>query len=249
MGSMRSLEAKKSKDSGVALVITLLLLSVITFLAIAFLAMTDRDKKAVTATLDVDTARSMSDAALARAQTEIVAQMMAQRDILSYDYTASHNYINPVRLQYWPWHCGRNQRQLRLLLAAQLNPNWAQNIGNLFYDPRPPVFVMTNGNLAAPSNDFRFWVDINRNGRFETNGYQLLLDQTGYPVVPNVTNFNNGEPEWIGVLKYPEYIHSPTNPFIGRYAFMALPIGKTLDLNFIHNYAKLVISGLAQYAI
>jgi hypothetical protein len=64
-----------------------------------------------------------------------------------------------------------------------------------------------------------------------------LLDQNGQPV-PNVTNFNNGEPEWIGVLKYPEYVHSPTNPFIGRYAFMALPIGKTLDLNFIHNYSR-----------
>jgi hypothetical protein len=100
---------------------------------------------------------------------------------------------------------------------------------------------MTNGNLTQPSYDFRFWVDINRNGRFETNGYQPALYPDGSQV-PNVTNFNNGEPEWIGVLKYPETNHSPTNPFIGRYAFMALPIGKTLDLNFIHNYSKYVLS-------
>jgi hypothetical protein len=88
-------------------------------------------------------------------------------------------------------------------------------------------------------------VDINRNGRFETNGYLPALNGNGSWVPlngssgpPFVTNFNNGEPEWIGVLKYPEYVHSPTNSFIGRYAFMALPIGKTLDLNFIHNYSK-----------
>jgi hypothetical protein len=239
-------------NSAVALVITLLMLSVITFLAIAFLAMTNRDKKAVTASLDVDTARSMSDAALARAQTEIIAQMMAQEDILSYDYTASHNYITPLTLPSFnitPGTVNTSNVNYDYFGVAGLTTanaaSWAQNIGNLFYDPRPPVFVMTNGNLAQPSNDFRFWVDINRNGRFETNGYQPLLDGNGNKVPltgpPFVTNFNNGEPEWIGVLKYPEYVHSPTNPFIGRYAFMALPIGKTLDLNFIHNYSRYTV--------
>jgi hypothetical protein len=219
-------------------VITLLFLSVITFLAIAFLSMTRRDRSAVTATLDVDTARSMSDAALARAQTEIIAQMMAQGDVLSYDYTASHNYITPAPL-FNANETTYNANNVNYdVLGGSTNPNWARNIGNLFFDPRPPVFVMTNGNLAQPSNDFRFWVDINRNGQFESNGYVQMLDGTGTFFNPSVTNFYNGEPEWIGVLKYPEYAHSPTNPFIGRYAFMALPIGKTLDLNFIHNYSK-----------
>jgi len=60
--------------------------------------MTKRDRSAVTATLDVDTARSMSDAGLARAQASLMAQMMTAKDILSYDYTASHNFINPVGL-------------------------------------------------------------------------------------------------------------------------------------------------------
>jgi hypothetical protein len=234
------------KESAVALVITLLMLAVITFLAIAFLSMTNRDRKAVTATLDVDTARSMSDAALARAQTEIIARMMAQTDVLSYDYTASHNYISASNFATGENFYDANNVNYDWFYTngSAINAQyWAQNIGNLFYDPRPPVFVMTNGNLANPQYDFRFWVDINRNGRFETNGNQLLLDHTGSPVVPNVINFNNGEPEWIGVLKYPEYAHSPTNPFIGRYAFMALPIGKTLDMNYIDNYAKFASSG------
>ncbi|MFM2082980.1 MAG: hypothetical protein RL380_1671, partial [Verrucomicrobiota bacterium] len=42
----------------------------------------------------------------------------------------------------------------------------------------------------------------------------------------------------IGVLERPELPHSSTNKFIARYAYIALPVGKTLDLNFIHNYAS-----------
>jgi hypothetical protein len=231
------------------------MLSVITFLAVAFLAMTNRDRSAVSATLDVANSRAMSDAALARAQTEIIGQMMGRTDILSYDYMASHNYFNPFGFN--PGIADATNVNYDYFLNASgtfntTNPGWAQNIGNLFYDPRPPVFVMTNGNLAAPQYDFRFWVDVNRNGRFETNGYQPLLNESGnwVPVngssgPPFITNFVNGEPEWIGVLKYPEYVHSPTNPFIGRYAYMVLPIGKTLDLNYIHNYAKYVYNNLS----
>ena len=242
--------AKKTRESAVALVITLLMLSVITFLAIAFLAMTKRDRSAVTATLDVDTARSMSDAGLARAQASLMAQMMTAKDILSYDYTASHNFINPVGFS--PGNGYFNNVNYDVLsngpaFNPQSDPNWAQdwaqNINNLFYDPRPPVFVMTNGNLTQPANDFRYWVDINRNGKFESNGLVQMLD-TGGNIIPGYVAAFNGEPEWIGVLRYPETNHSSSNQFIGRYAFMALPIGKTLDFNYIHNYSQYASGGV-----
>ncbi len=114
---------------------------------------------------------------------------------------------------------------------------WAQNIANLYYDPRPPVFVLTNP-AAYPTNyDFRFWVDINRNGRFETNGYQPTNNEAN--VFPGGYSSLNGEPEFIGVLKNPLQHHSSSNQFIGRYAYMVLPIGKTLDLNYINNWLKL----------
>ena len=241
-GSTESRPTLSKKESAVALVITLLMLSVITFLAIAFLAMTKRDRSAVTATLDIDTAKSMSAAALARAQAGIIAQIMAQKDVLSYDYSTSHNYINPGGFT------SGNQNFTNVnydFLAsngksygASDPQDWAQNIGNLFYDPRPPVFVMTNGNLAQPANDFRYWVDLNRNGYFESNGLVQMLDNNGK--FNGSAGLVNGEPEWIGVLKYPGTNHSQSNPFIGRYAFMALPIGKTLDFNYIHNDAKYV---------
>ena len=97
-------------ERGVALVVTLLMLSVITFLAIAFLAMTQRDRAAVTSTMDVDGARNMSDAAFSRAQAEIVAQMSARGDVLSYDYMVSRNHINAKRL-----HEQRHQSDRRKL--------------------------------------------------------------------------------------------------------------------------------------
>ncbi len=230
-------------ERAVALVITLLMLSVITFLAIAFLAMTKRDRSAVTATLDIDTARAMSDAALARAQAGIIAQMMAQKDVLSYDYSTSHNFISPVAFISGNANFNNVNYDSFLTNSGYTAQDWAQNIGNLFYDPRPPVFVMNNGNLGQPTYDFRFWVDINRNGRFETNGLVQDILPSG-AANTGVFDLVNGEPEWIGVLKYPETNHSQSNPFIGRYAFMALPIGKTLDFNYIHNYSKYAAGGV-----
>ncbi len=62
---------------------------------------------------------------------------------------------------------------------------------------------------------------------------------TNDPISGNpVTNFMTGDPEWIGILDHPDLRHSSSNFFIGRYAYIALPIGNTLDFNFIHNQAK-----------
>ena len=119
--------------------------------------------------------------------------------------------------------------------------DWAQNIANLFYDPRPPVFIKTNANTNLPA-DFRFWVDLNRNGKFETNGYLPVIASNGRCQMAS-SNYFNGEPEWIGVLQYPGIPHSATNRYIGRYAYVVLPIGKTLDFNYIHNYSKDVLRG------
>ncbi|HEY3863759.1 MAG TPA: hypothetical protein VGO59_17930 [Verrucomicrobiae bacterium] len=228
---------------GIALVITLLMLSVITFLAITFLYMSRRNQAAVTTSLDSGTARGMSDAGLARAQAEILAQMSAHGDPLDYDYGVSTSYRNPngftanegsndpVDVDYNSFTNGSP------LMGGNFALNWAQNIANLQYDPEPPVFVDINRNHFPPTNyDFRFWVDVNRNGRFETNGYQPLVNDNG--LYAGSYGFMNGEPEFIGVLRNPLFPHSSGNPFIGRYAYMILPVGKELDINYIHNFLK-----------
>lgn len=168
------------REDGIALVITLLMLSVITFLTVAFLAMTRRDRAAATATVNVNSARAMSDAALARAQAEIISRMMAQTDWLSYDYSVSRNYLRQngfilgssgVTNVNYDFYAGPSAEQPGLPMSSTRGggADWAQNIANLYYDPRP-VFVITNPAFSTNS-DFRFWVDVNRNGRFETNGY------------------------------------------------------------------------------
>jgi hypothetical protein len=243
---VRSLFNLRRRLDGIALVITLLMLSVITFLAIAFLAMSRRNQSSVNAGLDTTTAQTMSQAAQARAMGEIMGQILASGDALQYDYMVSRNAINPAGFYasekgvYNPTNV--NYDRLYSPSGAYLpfnnatNPvGWVQNIANLIYDPRPPVFVVTN--QAYPTNyDFRFWVDLNRNGRFETNGYQsTFADEAQHFGSPAVLN---GEPEWIGMLRNPLQHHSSTNPFVGRYAYLVLPIGKELDLNYIHNFLK-----------
>jgi hypothetical protein len=224
------------RNNAVALVITLLMLSVITFLTIAFLALSQRNQSAVSATLDQANARAASEAALARAQTEIVAQMLAHGDALYYDYMVSRNYVSPSNFDvnenaYDPNNVNYDSFRTNNLSSA----NYAQMIANLWYDPRPPVFVITN--QALPNNyDFRFWVDINRNGRFETNGYQPTVYDNGLPT--GYYGYYNGEPEFIGVLKNPLYPPSSSNQFVSRYAYLVLPIGKELDINYIHNFLK-----------
>ena len=98
--------------------------------------------------------------------------------------------------------------------------------------PRPPVFVSTNL-TGYRTNEFRYWLDLNRNGLFEPTGY--VQDQGAFVYG---TNFYVGDPQWIGVLEHPDRPHSETNRFVGRYAFVVQPVGKDLDLNYIHNSAK-----------
>jgi len=235
---------------GIALVVTLLMLSVITFLAVSFLVLTRAQRTTATVVLDEAGARTMSEAALARAQAEIIARMQMspgviqgmQGDFLNYGYMESATYYSPNFTNGSASLFNVNYDGA----AATGDPTQvAQNIANLEYDPRPPVFIQTN--LSLPNNlDFRFYIDINRNGRFETNGLQPVLDANGAPVSANnlpayfpFTNYYfNGEPEWIGVLEYPNAPHSATNRFIGRYAYLVLPTGMTPDFNFIHNYSK-----------
>src|ERR1035437_6592216 len=62
---------------GVALVITLILLSVVTFMAITFLALSRRERSAVTTVTDTASARLAADAALANAEAQVIANVLA----------------------------------------------------------------------------------------------------------------------------------------------------------------------------
>ena len=231
--------APRPSERGVALVITLVLLSVITFMAVTFLVVSRSQHGAVSIETDQQIARMAADTARERAIAELLAPIMTWNNEFNYGLLVSTNYISTV---------GYDQT-LPLGTVYPINVNYdytiagapltlnqqLQNLANLLYNPRPPVFIVTNA-AAARSNEFRFFVDLNRNGAFDPSGFMPLTNGLGL----RTGNMGSliGDPQWIGGLQRPEFAHSATNLFTHRYAYLVVPAGQTLDLNTIHNYAK-----------
>jgi len=232
-------------ERGIALIVTLILLSVITFLAVAFLFLARRERGAVANTVEQSVARLAAEAAVERARAELLAQMLGTTNRFAYDLRVSTNFINPPG--FIPGNTFLTNVNYDYANGAPVAGNdFLQNLANLYYSPRPPVFVRTNRTQANAPLDFRFWLDLNRNGVFDTNGplpefdrlgnFVLITDTNGN-LVPVTNNFV-GDPEWIGILDRTDRPHGPNNRFVSRFAWIAVPSGKTLDLNAIHNQAK-----------
>jgi hypothetical protein len=252
---------KSQTQRGVALVITLVMLSVVTLMAVTFLAISRREKSAVAVAGYQTTSKLMADTAVAEAEADIVARMLAHHTLLDYDFRVSTNLWAPSGFNTAQTGDLPNFTNVNYLFPEG-NPNGslteeqrARALGNLMFLPRAPVFVPRRG-PSGSTLDFPFYLDLNRNGRYDTNGYLPALDAQGQPVLaPDeqgrprpLTNHCVGDPEWIGVLEHPDAPHSGTNRFIGRYAYLVLPAGKSLDLNFMHNNAaRRTLGGLAYY--
>ncbi len=238
------MKLRRHSSSGVALVITLILLSVITFLAVTFLAVSRNERRSVTTTTDQNLAKYATEGGFERAKVEVIAPILANTNPFAFGLLVSTNYINPAGYQ-----TGKDGYTNVSYSDPNGNPitgnDFLRNQANLFYNPRPPVYIITNRNGYA---DFRYYLDLNRNGRYDTNGYTLALGPTGRYLHPNgtednnpvngITNYYTGDPEWIGILERPDLPHSSTNFFRARYAYIVVPAGKTLDLNYIHNQAS-----------
>ncbi len=216
-----------------ALVITLILLSVTLVMAIAFLAISRRERGSVTTETDTTTAKLAADSALAQAEARIVSQILITTNPYVQGLLVSTNYYNVNGFT-------NNSSDLLNVNYNYVNnrggpfttpDQFDQNIANLYYNPRPPVYY---------SNDFRFYLDLNRNGRFDTNGvvtnFDMALNDLG------TTSLQVGDPEWIGVLEHPDQPHGPNNQFIARYCFIAVP-ADTLDINDIHNQSINALNG------
>jgi hypothetical protein len=225
-------------ERGIALVITLILLSVTLVMALAFLAVSRRERNSVTTAADTTTARLATDTALAAAQAQIMANVLAT-NAAAYDYglLVSTNYINPLGFDPNSGNpTNVNYDHLINNGGALTTPDERnQNIADLWLLPRAPVFINTNDGSPL---DFRFFLDLNRNGEFDANNDATNYDSAGNPVLVNgnpLLTSQPGDPEWIGVLEHPDQPHGPDNPFVARYAFIAQPVGNALDLNYIHN--------------
>lgn len=231
-----------SRPRGVALVITLIMLSVILVITFALLAVSRRERSSVTTGQHLIDAEYMANAALERAKATVAAQILGRTNMMAggFGRPIYSPEINPDPKSLTPLDARMGGD---LLVSVAASTNWPdpgqylQYLTNLQFDASPPVFVQTNRNDSRAPLDSRHFVDLNRNGLFESNGFFALFDSNEQKVGTN-RFFHSGDPEWIGVLAQPGHHHSPTNRFIGRYAFMVLPAGRTLDLNAIHNSSK-----------
>ncbi len=230
----RSAVRRSPAERGIALVITLILLSVTLVMALAFLALGRREREAVATGTDATQARLAADSALAAAQAQLVANIFATSNSYNYGLFVSTNYITPNGFNTLLGYSTNNNVNYyypngNFLVGADL----AQNIGNLQILPRVPVFPGTNG-------EFRYFLDLNRNGRFDTNGFiaEWITNASGQLVTNGNFVFEVGDPEWVGILERPDMTHSPINKFTSRYAFAAMPADEGLDINAIHNQAK-----------
>jgi hypothetical protein len=216
-----------ASERGIALVITLILLSVTLVMAIAFLTISRHERGSVTTETQAATARFAADSALANAQAQIIANIFATKNPYNYGLLVSTNYINSFGFVNNDANFTNVNYDFVAGGGTYTPDDFLQNLANLFYSPRPPVYIT---NSLTGATDFRFYLDLNRNG-YDTNG-----------LVPNFPDTNLvtevGDPEWIGVLERPDTAHGPNNKFLSRYAFIAIPVGEGLDLNAIHNQTR-----------
>jgi len=262
IGSRPLTAARRNRRSekGIALVITLIMLSVTLVMMVAFMALSRREGSSVNTTTDSAVAKQATDVALASAQAQIAANFLSgfngfdSANAYNFGLIVSTNYINPAGFDNTigangaPYPTNVNYDHLRNSASPLTALQLCQNISNLWFLPRAPVFVQTN--RPATGYDFRYYLDLNENGRFETNGmgpvFSGIVGEPYYDANGNTmansngaaTTFNVGDPEWVGILEHPDQPHGPNNHFIARYAFMAAPVGNTLDVNYIHNQAQ-----------
>ena len=196
----------RHSQRGIALVTTLIMLSIVVLMAVAFLAVSRRERASVAVTQDQTTAKYVAEAGLARAQAEIASRILAQTNLANFDFFVSTNFINGSGFSSQGGNRTPNFTNVSYVYPNGQTLNDAdqrQLLANLHYDPRPPVYVLTNDPVRKlSSNDFRCFLDFNRNGFFETNGPVRAWDNNFRFL--GVTNTLVGDPEWIGVLERPE---------------------------------------------
>ncbi len=141
-------------QSGVALVITLILLSVTLVMALAFLAISGRERGSVTTQTDTATTRLAADAGLAAAEAQIAANILSTTNPYSFGLLVSTNYVVPP--------------------VIPANP--LADLTNMQYSPRAPVWL---SNLVTQLPENRFYLDLNRNGKDDPNGWVANVDNNG----------------------------------------------------------------------
>lgn len=250
---------KSGKPQGVALVATLIMLSLVTFMTVAFLGVARRERRSMESHLSEGDAKNAMYAALAAAQSELVARLLSGQDGLlpdpwGYNFFVSTNYMNPNGFNISdPNITNVNDVQVYQFIypgGPGINEtNWFQYLMNLQYKPRVPVFsgrytngysdVLSSAPVSGPTNvearQGRFYLDFNRNGHYEPTfglGHRDgVFSGTGHGEwLSNVSAFISGSITG-------DYVGDPH--WIGMLEDPTRPHGPSNQ--FLHRYAFLVM--------
>ncbi|MDP7177183.1 MAG: hypothetical protein QF749_02730, partial [Verrucomicrobiota bacterium] len=170
-------------QQGAALVITLIMLGMVTAMTVVFLGISQRERASVTVVSDQVSAKLMAETATASALAEVVGRMVAAQDPLAYDLSVSTNYLN--RFGFVPGSVSATNVSYVYPNGQALAPDdLLINLANLHELARPPVFVDTNAlgwrpNQYVAVEDFRFYLDFNRNRAYEPTGLQVVTNLWG----------------------------------------------------------------------
>ena len=187
---------------GAVLVIALIMLAVVTFIVTAYLAFAQRERTSINMSIIQTETRFILDTGTAWAQAEVAKKIMGGEN---YQMFVSQNVD------------GANVNVPSIYNSASLK--------ELKDQARAPVYY--NHDRKGPHDEFRYFLDLNRDAGFQATGLSDV-----------------GDPHWIGVLEDPDLKHGAKLPngrrnrFIGRYAYMVVPASKALDINNIHNWSK-----------
>lgn len=244
----------RQNERGIALITTLIMLSLVTFLSVAFLTLTRQERATVQVQTEITVAEAMGKGAVDRAVTETVTQMLSANSRHSYDLIVSTNYERPGGLIPGDGTLGNASYRDNSLGDYEGGPlnfdDTLTNLLNLYFNPRVPVYVNAdrsrdvNGretvDRSMGGQEFRFYIDFNRNGQFEPTRLVFNTNAAGMQILPATLVDRVGDPQWIGILDRSNWRHGPDNRFVGRYAYLVMPTGKSLDINRIHNQARLL---------
>ena len=162
--------SSRPSQRGVALVITLILLSVTLVMAVAFLALSRRDRSSVGTTTDTAAARLAAESALAHVQAELVANAPGFNGYTNVGLIVSTNYINGYGFQ--PGSSSPTNVNFDYTFNnAPFNINEIeQDVANLQILPRVPVYQNSNYVQGRVENS-SLPRDLNQNGVFDTNNW------------------------------------------------------------------------------
>lgn len=93
---------RKSGEQGVALVVTLIMLAVVTFLAVAYLAMSRREQSSIYTSSEQNRAQLMAESAFNHLKGKVIANILTYTNLGNYDLLVSTNFNNPHRADFRP---------------------------------------------------------------------------------------------------------------------------------------------------